>query len=148
MPTDPRQAVGKCAAAGVKGPQFDGTYSAWQTGGSGAGTIAPSFVSQFGQWPVASISGLDNPDDATLLPTYTSTGPVATLPPPTLTASATHSIDVGDGWYDASDTAGGVTVVQGCKYPNAWSAVNVAIPTACKGPQTAAAAIAVVTPPP
>src|ERR1700691_37082 len=93
IPTDPRKAVGQCAALGGDSP-FNGTYSAWQTGGSGAGTISPSFISEFQQWPPTTISNVDDP--ASLLPSYTSTGSVVTLPPPTLTASATHSISVGD----------------------------------------------------
>jgi len=60
---------------------------------------------------------------ATLLPTYTSTGSDPTLPPPTLTASATHSIDVGDGWYDTADNGLAATVIQGCSYPDAWVSV-------------------------
>lgn len=146
MPTDPRAAVGKCAALGVKGPQFDGTYSAWQTGGAGAGTIAASDKSEFA-WPPATVSGNDG--DAAALPMYTPTGTVATLPPPTLTASATQSIDVGDGWYNTADNAGGVTVVQGCKYPNAWSANDAPVPTGCgQSDNAAAVAAAVITPAP
>ena len=145
IPTDPRESVGQCAALGENKP-FDGTYSAWQTGGSGAGTISPSFVSQFSQWPPATISNADGP--ASLLPSYASTGSVVTLPPPTLTASATHSINVGDGWFDTADSAGGVTVVQGCTYPNAWSAVGIAVPTQCGGSKAAVVAAAAVTPAP
>jgi hypothetical protein len=148
IPTDPRKSVGQCAALGDSGQSFDGTYSAWQTGGAGAGTISPSFVAQFSQWPPATISNVD--DAASLLPSYTSTGSIVTLPPPTLTASATHSVSVGDGWFDTADTASGVTVVQGCSYPNAWSAVGVSVPTACGGggANNAAVAAAVVTSPP
>ena len=144
IPTDPRESVGQCAALGEDKP-FVGTYSSWQTGGSGAGTISPSFLSQFGQWPPATISNADGP--ASLLPSYASTGSVVTLPPPTFTASTTHSISVGDGWFDTADTAGGVTVVQGCTYPNAWSAVGIAVPTQCGGSKTAVVAAA-MTPAP
>ncbi|CAL1711948.1 unnamed protein product [Somion occarium] len=42
MPTDPREAIGKCASLGVQGNPFAGTFESWQTGGAGAGTIAPS----------------------------------------------------------------------------------------------------------
>jgi len=133
VPTDPRVAAGTCASLGTSGSPFNGNYQSWQTGGAGAGTISPSFVSQFNQWPPASLSHASSP--ASLLPSYTSTGSVVTLPPPTLTASVstTRSVSVGDGWFDTADTAGGVTAIQGCSYPNAWSAVDVAVPTPCGG---------------
>lgn len=131
MPTDPRQAVGACAAAGVTAVQFDGTYTPWQTGGAGAGTIAAVDIAAYGQWPPTSLNGFADPTDATLLPTYTATGPVATLPPPTFTPAPTPAVDVGDGWFDAADNGGGITVVAGCSYPNAWSATSIPIPTAC-----------------
>lgn len=145
MPTDPRKAVGSCAQQGVSGKDFDGTYSAWATGGSGAGTIAAAWTQSYGEWPPASIA---NGGEAAQLPMYTATGSVVTLPPPTLTASATKSVDLGNGWYDSSDTAGGITVIPGCSYPNAWSAVGAAIPTGCGGSKAAVAARSIVTPPP
>lgn len=126
--------MGKCAEVGIAGAPFNGQYAPWQTGGSGAGTIVPSFVSQYGQWPPALKGGFNHTTvAASLLPMYTSTGLVASLPPLTLTASATHSISVGNGWFDPSDSAPGVTAIAGCTYPNAWSAVSLPIPTACGG---------------
>ncbi|KZP22691.1 glycoside hydrolase family 5 protein [Athelia psychrophila] len=147
IPTDPRTAVGKCAAVGVSGAAFDGTYLPWQTGGAGAGTISATWSSSYGVYPPATISNAGAA--ASALPQYTSTGTVATLvPPPTLTASATASaVSAGNGWFDASDTAGGVTAIAGCTYPNAWSAVSVAVPTLC-GAKTGAALAALATPPP
>lgn len=136
MPADPRQAAGKCAALGITGTQFDGTYLPWQTGGAGAGTIAPSATALYAQWPPASINGIGNLGDAAGLPTYTSTGTVATLPPPTFTASA---VNAGNGWYNSADTAGGVTTVQGCSYPDPWAAEGIPIPAACAGATVAAA---------
>ncbi|KZS87759.1 glycoside hydrolase [Sistotremastrum niveocremeum HHB9708] len=138
MPTDPRDSVGKCAEAGVTAVQFDGTYSAWQTGGSGAGTIAPTSVSQFDQWPPLTISNLvPSGAPVSLLPTYTSTGPVPTLPPPTFTASAsgkTAVISAGNGWKDAQDTGLSPTTIKGCSYPDAWGAISSPVPTAaCTG---------------
>ncbi|KAF7977045.1 hypothetical protein HWV62_4814 [Athelia sp. TMB] len=143
IPTDPRMAVGKCAALGVSGSNFDGTYLPWQTGGAGAGTIAATWSSSYGVYPPATISNAGAP--ATKLPQYTSTGTVGTLPPPTLTASAT-TVSAGNGWFDASDTAPGVTAIAGCTYPDAWSAVSAAVPTACG--TGAGARRAVATPPP
>ncbi|KAJ6502722.1 glycoside hydrolase [Mycena vitilis] len=139
MPTDPRAAHGKCASIGVTGEQFPGTFSAWQTGGSGAGTIAASATNAFGQWPPATISNVDAAD-LTLMPTYTATGSVPTLtyitPSVTGSASAAPSptVSVGNGWFDSSDTTPGVTAVAGCTYPAAWSALSLPAPTAlCTG---------------
>ncbi|KZP22685.1 glycoside hydrolase family 5 protein [Athelia psychrophila] len=145
IPTDPRTAVGKCAAVGVSGAAFDGTYLPWQTGGAGAGTISATWSSSYGVYPPATISNAGAA--ASALPQYTSTGTVATLvPPPTLTASATASaVSAGNGWFDASDTAGGVTAIAGCTYPDAWSAVSTAVPTSC-GAKTDAALAALATP--
>lgn len=143
VPTDPRTAVGKCGALGVTGPQFDGTYLPWQTGGAGAGTIAAAATAGL-VYPPLTLNGVQAAVAATLLPIYTSTGTVATLPPPTLTAT-TKSISVGNGWFDSSDTASAPTAIAGCTYPNAWSAVNIPVPTPCGA---AGAGAGVVTPAP
>ncbi|KAJ6528915.1 glycoside hydrolase superfamily [Mycena capillaripes] len=137
MPTDPRTAHGKCAAVGVEAAPFAGTFSAWQTGGAGAGTIAASSTDEFGVWPPATISNVDA-DVLTLLPTYTATGSVPTLTyvTPTGSGSAAPSAtaSIGDGWFDKGDTAPGVTAVAGCTYPAAWIALSLPAPTAlCTG---------------
>ncbi|KAH8110486.1 glycoside hydrolase [Phellopilus nigrolimitatus] len=135
MPKDPRDSVGACAALGESGVQFDGTYSAWQTGGAGAGTIVASVSSEFSAWPPATISDVS---DVSFVPTYTATGAVSTLPPDTFTA-APKTLSVGDGWADASDTAEGVTEVAGCTYLNPWDSDGVTLPTTtCTGSVTAA----------
>ncbi|KAJ6528562.1 glycoside hydrolase superfamily [Mycena capillaripes] len=136
MPKDPRVASGVCASLGVSGPVFDGAFSAWQTGGAGAGTIAASATNAFGQWPPASIANVDAL--ATLLPTYTATATIASLTfiTPSATGSAatiTPTASVGSGWFDASDTASMVTAVAGCTYPDAWSAVSSPVPALCTG---------------
>ncbi|KAI5120169.1 hypothetical protein M0805_008436 [Coniferiporia weirii] len=148
MPTDPRSAVGTCASLGVTGPQFDGTYSAWQTGGAGAGTISADILASFSAWPPETISQVTG--DVSLMPTYTSTVTLSTLPPDTFTA-APSTLSVGNGWADPSDTASGVTEVAGCTYPDPWSALDVALPTAlCTGGATAVrmARDMLITPPP
>ena len=138
MPLDPRTAVGTCAALGVSGPIFDGTFQPWQTGGVGAGTIAATATAA-DPWPPTSISNVDAP--CSLLPSYTPTGTIVSLPPPTLTASMTASVNVGSGWFDAQDTASAPTPIAGCSYPNAWDAVGAAVPTGCGGASTAIIAI-------
>ncbi|KAI0302303.1 glycoside hydrolase family 5 protein [Multifurca ochricompacta] len=138
MPKDPRASIGKCQALGGIQAPFSGTYSAWQTGGPGAGTIASDASSSFSQWPPSTISGVDGVRFAAL-PTYTPTGSISTLPPPQLTPKVSES----DGWFDAKDTG------ERC-YPNAWDSVGVITPTApCPAgtlPPTRATASA--TPPP
>ena len=130
MPTDPRRSVGTCQALGGDQEPFDGTYSAWQTGGSGAGTIAPSVTSDL-PWLPTTISDVDGALYAAL-PTYTPTGTISTLPPAVLTPSVSE----GDGWYDAQDTAGAMVTVSGCSYPNAWDSVSNTAPTAPCSPTT------------
>ncbi|KAJ6473490.1 glycoside hydrolase [Mycena vulgaris] len=138
MPADPRAATGKCAAVGVTGTPFAGTFSAWQTGGAGAGTIAASATDAFGVWPPATISNVDVAA-LTVLPTYTATGSVPTLTyiTPSVTGGAavvTPTVSIGNGWFDAGDTTPGVTAVAGCTYPNAWGALSSPAPTAlCTG---------------
>ena len=123
MPKDPRQSQGKCAALGVNS-NFSGTYLPWQTGGSGAGSIPPTATVAY-PWPPATISGGGLP---AVLPQYTPTGSVSTLPPPTFTATKVSI----NGWYDSGDTAPAPTPIPGCPYPNAWAALSatVAVPIA------------------
>ena len=143
MPTDPREAVGKCAALGATNAKsaFPGTYSAWQTGGQGAGTIAGTAAATASQWPPTTLSGVSGVP-MSVLPTYTPTSTISTLPPPTLTASVTQ----GDGWFDAKDTQGAMTQVAGCSYPNAWDSAGVVTPTAAC-PAGAAVSAAATEPP-
>ena len=125
MPKDPRTSQGKCAALSVTPTQpFGGTYLPWQTGGDGAGNIPASTTASF-PWPPTTISNaLAVPS---LLPQYTPTGVVTTLPPPTNTPSNVQM----DGWFDGGDTALAPTPISGCSYPNAWDApLDLALPIA------------------
>jgi aryl-phospho-beta-D-glucosidase BglC (GH1 family) len=134
MPKDPRSAIGTCASLGVDGPMFDGAFLPWQTGGAGAGTIAPTATASF-PWPPATISNVDAA--VSLLPSYTPTATVVSLPPPTFSASATpatKSIDVGKGWFNSQDSAGAPTPIAGCTYPpDPWDAVDAVVPPPCGG---------------
>lgn len=109
---------------------FDGTFSAYQTGGKGAGTIAPTFVAEFGDWPPASLSGVD---DVAYAPTYTATGAVPTLPPPVYTLKNGTQVNGGNGWYNAADTAGAPVNITGCKYPDPWAQSVIPEPTTICG---------------
>ncbi|KAM5545145.1 hypothetical protein V8D89_001256 [Ganoderma adspersum] len=123
MPTDPRQAIGKCANLGGNINAFDGTFQPWMTGGAGAGTITAATANLV--WPPASITSVPA-GSVTALPQYTSTGTASTLPPPTFTATVTAS--AGNGWFDSKDTAPAVTAISGCAYPDAWNANDAQIP--------------------
>ena len=123
MPLDPRVANGTCAAVGASGTAFNGAYLPWQTGGAGAGTITGTVV-----WPPASIPG---GGAVTLLPSYTATAAIVSLPPPTLTPTPTKGVNVGSGWFDSDDTALAPTPISGCTYPNAWDAADAAVPALC-----------------
>ncbi|GBE80896.1 Probable glucan 1,3-beta-glucosidase [Sparassis crispa] len=142
MPTDPREAIGTCAALGGGQSPFDGEYASWQTGGAGAGTIAATSVATYGVWPPTTMAGVPA-QSVLMLPQYTGTAGVSTLPAPTaLTSVAT--VPVGSGWYDAGDTASAVTTISGCTYPDAWYALSSAIPTAGCGAVSYGAAVAPV----
>lgn len=146
MPTDPRAAVGTCAALGVTGPAFNGTYQSWQTGGAGAGTIAAT-ATLAAPWPPATISNVDGAAvPGTLLPVYTPTGTVATLPPPSITSKAAKSVSAGDGWFDAQDTSSAPATISGCDYPDAWDALTVPLPTSCGSLVTTTSAEVLSTP--
>ena len=115
MPTDPRGSIGQCGG----GSPFDGPLAASATGGSGAGNI-PASVSQSLSWPPATLSGAGA---VTLLPSYTPTGAVPTLPGPTFTATsgkATTTITGGDGWENTADSSGLMTDIAGCSYLDPW----------------------------
>jgi glucan 1,3-beta-glucosidase len=110
MPTDPRTAYGVCQNADPWTPPL----SAWQTGGAGAGTVTASFA-----WPPAVISaGSPTTFAASLLPSYTPTGTVPTLPPPTFTPHVT--VSVGNGWENPADSAGLMVAIGTCSYLDPW----------------------------
>ncbi|KAJ7831752.1 hypothetical protein B0H13DRAFT_246507 [Mycena leptocephala] len=140
MPTGPRDSIGVCAALGVSQDPFVGPFSAWQTGGAGAGTIAASSTASF-PWPPTTTSNVNVAP--TLLPSYTATASIASLRfiTPTPTPAGTNSADaaltitasMGNGWFDAADQTPMVTAVAGCSYPDAWSAVSSTVPAVCTG---------------
>ncbi|KAF8329749.1 glycoside hydrolase superfamily [Cantharellus anzutake] len=130
LPKDPRSASGVCASQGVT-TLWTPPLAAWQTGGQGAGTIAAGQLQTYGAWPPTTMSPSVNNVQA--LPQYTPTGSLPTLPVPTFTGSVASTVSPGDGWYDSSDTVGYYTSIQGCSYPNGWSAVSAPIPTGCGG---------------
>ncbi|OSC98799.1 glycoside hydrolase family 5 protein [Trametes coccinea BRFM310] len=126
MPTDPRVASGKCEHLGADMAPFDGNFQSWQTGGAGAGVIAPAATQDLA-WP-PQLSNVAAADQAQL-PQYTPTGTLSTLPPPTFsTPGVTVTATVGNGWSNNQDTTPMVTPIAGCAYPDAWDALNAAIP--------------------
>jgi hypothetical protein len=141
MPKDPRAAIGACQNPNPWTPPL----SAWQTGGAGAGTIA-STVQAALAWPPSSIS---NGGAATLIPTYTPTGPVPTLPAPTF-SGAGATVKVGNGWQNPSDTAGDMVAIATCSYLDPWIAPSAAAPSPlCSGAaKREEVSEPVITPPP
>ncbi|GAA6012764.1 hypothetical protein JCM11491_002554 [Sporobolomyces phaffii] len=142
IPDDPRQALGACPSLVTSNGFTIGyttspapTLAPWMTGGAGAGTISDQdMYTSFSAWPPVSLGTTP----VNVLPTYTPTGSVITAPPasqPTSFPSGySSSVNVGDGWVQSTDSAGFYTPVAGCSYPDPWSGVNAAIPTAaCTG---------------
>lgn len=144
IPSDPRNASGMCQSLGNVPTPFDGTFLPWQTGTPSS--IPASSTSMY-TWLPTSIGGADVP--LSLLPTYTNTATVTTLPVPTFT-SVPSSVTKGfNGWFDSADTDGGVVTIAGCSYPDEYTATFAVTPTApCTGPtagNTATTATVVVT---
>lgn len=123
MPTDPREANGVCGNSSPWQPPL----AASQTGGSGAGQIPASVSSKYA-WPPTSISNAGAA--VTLLPFYTHTGTIPTLPVPTFT-SAKSSVNAGGGWENPTDTSGVAVPIATCTYPNPWMESGFSVPPAC-----------------
>ncbi|KAI0306488.1 glycoside hydrolase superfamily [Multifurca ochricompacta] len=128
MPLDPRGAAGACGNSNPWQPPLAPS----QTGGSGAGQIPASVSSQY-LWPPTVISNAGAA--VTLLPQYTQTGTIPTLPVPSFT-STSSSINAGNGWANPSDTVGLAVPIASCSYLSPWVESPAALPPAC-GTQTA-----------
>lgn len=140
MPADPRVATGACISlVATQGSAYPlkptPTLSSWQTGGAGAGTIAPTQLSAFA-WPPASIGSANYL--AANLPTYTPTATfLAAGPPPTPTkfpiGYGNMQITIGNGVVNGAAATPAFTPIAACKnYVNPWSgAVAGATPTPC-----------------
>ncbi|KAJ7284148.1 glycoside hydrolase family 5 protein [Mycena rebaudengoi] len=131
IPRDPRVATGKCQALGLTPIPFNGTYAPWATGGVTSSIPASSSASF--PWPPNTMSGADVP--ISLLPTYTSTGPVITMPAATFTAAPSSITAPVNGWFNPDDTTGGIVPVAGCTYPDEYNGIFKTLPVApCTGP--------------
>lgn len=131
IPANPRDSVGLCPKQGFNTP-FAGPLLPSQTGGEGAGTILPTFLQAYGQWPPASLANVPN---VTVLPTYTPTGAIPTLSPPTYTLKNGATTTGGSGWANAADTGGAYVEISGCTYPDGWAQSSLPVPTAACTPQ-------------
>ncbi|KAG8998556.1 hypothetical protein FRB94_006766 [Tulasnella sp. JGI-2019a] len=134
MPTDPRTAYGACVSLGVAATSAP-PLPASATGG-GSGTISAAFVSSYSPWPPTSLTNIPA---ANVLPTYTPTGTLKTLPVPTFTTpGSTATFDAGSGWFNPADTVGAHVPISGCTYFDEYQldlSSQVALPTAaCTGP--------------
>ncbi|KAJ7197147.1 exo-beta-1,3-glucanase [Mycena pura] len=143
MPTDPRTAMGQC---GNSAP-FQGSLSAWQTGGAGAGSIPTDVIAGLA-WPPPTISFPNSvTSPGTLLPTYSPVGSPVTLPGPTFTpvsgsasVEITNSVNVGSGWANPTDTVGMMGPIQGCSYLDPWAGSSLSPPSPlCTGAPAARA---------
>ncbi|RPD62162.1 glycoside hydrolase [Lentinus tigrinus ALCF2SS1-7] len=142
IPTDPREAQGLCVSLNLGGSTlWNGTYESWQTGGSGAGTIAATALASFSQYPPPALSNV-NGANPTQLPMYTATSAVPTLPTPSFSAATTTG---GDGWADPADTSLAAVQIAGCVYPDAWGPAVDSTALVCGGSTVAAAATAAAT---
>ncbi|PPQ73542.1 hypothetical protein CVT24_007452 [Panaeolus cyanescens] len=141
IPRDPRTAIGVCGPP--DGPIFDDSFDAWVTGGAGAGNLRPA---QTEPYPFPPTALADAPAPVSLLPVYTPTGAISTLPPPTFTDTKGNAIVSGNGWFNPQDNIPAPTPIADCTYPDPWDAVMVPVPPLCTGaPDNLAAQI---TPPP
>jgi glucan 1,3-beta-glucosidase len=128
MPQDPRNATDVCGNSDPWNPPL----LAWQTGGTGAGNI-PATASAAVAWPPPAIS---SGGAIAVLPSYTPTGPLTTLPVPTFTSSPTSSATIyaGNGWANSADTAGMMVQIPSCSYLDPWVGPTVAPPSPlCSG---------------
>ncbi|MBW0491672.1 hypothetical protein O181_031387 [Austropuccinia psidii MF-1] len=133
---DARTSNGRCSAVvAAQGGTFApkavaGALQAWQTGGPGAGNIAPAQVSQYSAFPPAAISGAAGGNNyvASALPSYVATGTPVTLVP-TAFPTPWAKLDPGSGWTQPSDTAKWWVPQAGCQYLDPWGGVGVAPPT-------------------
>lgn len=133
MPKDPRDATGVCGNPNPWNPPLQ----AWQTGGTNAGNI-PATISAALAWPPPVIS---NGGAISLLPSYTPTGSLTTLPGPSFTPSPTASttINIGSGWTNKGDTAGMMVQIPSCNYLDPWVGTTAPPSPLCVGaPQNTA----------
>lgn len=127
--------MGRCASLGVEVVPFDGNYQPWQTGTTSS---IPASSSQQFPWPPTAITSADVP--ISLMPTYTNTAPVITMPPATFTSAPSEVTASVDGWFNDNDKEGGIVTVAGCPYPDEYNGSFSVVPTApCTGPTPAAA---------
>ncbi|SGY89872.1 BQ5605_C039g11774 [Microbotryum silenes-dioicae] len=163
IPRNPRDTRDACASL-VKDNGFTvpmpnnpaPTLATWMTGGAGAGTQQnPALVSTYSQWPPTKLGAYTVAN----LPQYTPTASIITLPvstPTTYPPGYSAVTTAGTGWFNSADTAGFMTEIPGCTYPNPWEGVSATAPTTpCTGAPNARAKRDVVdvasplrTPPP
>ncbi|KAH9833448.1 glycoside hydrolase superfamily [Rhodofomes roseus] len=126
IPRDPREADGICESLGVAPNAWNQSYASYATGGAGANAVAASSAAAYGVWPPSSINNVPAASTG-FLPQYTPTASVVSLPPASTYTAAT--VGTGSGWADGGDRRSAPTAIAGCEYPDAWNAVNAAVPT-------------------
>ncbi|KAF6750558.1 glycoside hydrolase superfamily [Ephemerocybe angulata] len=131
IPKDPRTSLGKCTSLGIASTPWIGTFQPYRIGQAASPTVPADYAAQY-PWPPVSIPSADVPVE--LLPTYTNTAPISTLPVPTFTGAPPSATQSFDGWFNDNDKVGGITTVAGCPYPTGNPAVFDVVPVApCTG---------------
>lgn len=140
MPLDPRDAIGACGG----GSPFVPPLKPYQLGEGNAGDVPQATFDNLA-WPPLDINraGL-----IAEVPQYTPTGPIVTLPGPTMTGASgsapSATPDVGSGWANPADNAGMMVEIPGCTYLDPWVGPLNPVPAplcqAGSGPGAAAAA--------
>ncbi|KAF9524461.1 glycoside hydrolase family 5 protein [Crepidotus variabilis] len=124
IPKDPRDTIGACQTFSKKEPKpFDGQYAPWATGTTSS---IPDATRAAFPWPPAKVSHAQLP--VNILPTYTNTAPIITLPPATFTAAPAKITEPVKGWFDSKDSEGGISPIQGCQYPDRYNGNYTDIP--------------------
>jgi hypothetical protein len=138
MPLNPMDSLGTC---GNTSP-WNGPLKSWQVGGAGAG-VGVSFGAA--TWPPTSLT---YGGSVATLPSYTPTGTIPTLAVPSFSASG-KSINAGNGWFNAADTALMDVPISTCNYLNPWIGSAAAPVPLCSGVATKREIpLPTITPPP
>jgi glucan 1,3-beta-glucosidase len=154
IPDDPREADGFCQREANKTAQVTFTgYQPFMTGGVGAGQIPASASIEY-PWPLTSMAPSFGAADMESLYQYTRTAPP--LAPPSLAPSYTGLPDSVSSQLAPTITRpaqAAFTPVEGCTYPDVYSAFNMSLPatSACGAGAPASEAYykrAVITPAP
>jgi hypothetical protein len=104
-----------CESVGYSPTTWVGTSQTRQTGTTSS--IPTSSLSEY-PWPPVTVSHAVVP--VSLMPTYTTTAAVITMPFLTFASIPSSATQSFDGWFDKADTSGGITTVAGCSHSSLY----------------------------